>query len=1229
MKKLYFSLLIIGCAVFNNCKAQDSLYWSVLGVYPPAPESGGGQINCMSNDAVGGDAYQLLVAGEMSTYSGNLYVAGFDAGNPYNPWDFYVLDSFNFNSGDWYFGINAICQDANYNFYIAGDFHDATGYNVYKYDRALGTYAKLGNLNANAQIWCLCTDINGNIYAAGDFTNGVNDTTGKYYVAKWNGSTWSELGAGGGALNAPATISSICADPVQPIIYAAVSYSNGSNSDYVAEWNGSAWSVLPGQQQFGNNIPYICAPRQNSLLAVVNVDSYAGVGYWNGSQWSFTGLPPEAGSVSGSSVCVTSDNTVYLAGAAGGSNGTLNGFVYKSTWGNNDWVPVGTNNFALHANGSVTCICPPPAYSNSVVVAGGRFTQTDVLGYPYYYVASYGPLNPTDLYVYMQPTPVNCNEGGSITTTVFGGTPPYQYQWSNGANTDSVNQLNSGTYYVTVTDANGQVAMGDVFVPTGCYAIIRGIIYSDVNVNCVFDSGDLTFGGRTIQVLSGNGQTYYGYAQPDGSYSVAVGDTGNCYITIHNGLYQCNYIETCPANSDTLYIPYLGDTLNNINFAVYQASGNFDLTLLPNWNIAYPGGEKDYYILPYNALPSVYTGPVTVIFNYDSNLIYLGSTAPYFPVVDTVAHTLTWSFSNYTVPYPIYNFTMVLWAKFMVPSNLSLSYQLQSTFTILPDSGDCNIYNNSVYFSQTVIGSHDPNYKEVSPHGEVTANDSVFTYTIHFQNNGNDSTHFVVVIDTLSPYLNPATVINLAGSNIYSNFTISGQGILTWTFDSLQLPDSADDPAGSTGFIMFSVQKKPNLPFGADISNAASIYFDYNQPIVTNIATDTFICSYYTNLEAGICPSQTYNFNGHLISVAGTYTDTLFSNQHCDSIITLTLSVYNSIPPTYIYDTICTGSSFFFNSQNLTQPGTYYDTLSGAHSCDSIIILNLFTTAADTINQYGGLCGGDSIYFFGRYIYTPGYYDTILPSQTGCDTFATLSLAVIDPLPPTQIYDTICQGNSVAFNGSFADTTGIYTAHYSPQNGCDSTVVLHLTVTPVPVVTFSWDSLVAGGQLSPYYPPDTLWCFYLNTTLSLAGGTPPGGTYTGTAVSGNILYGDSFSTNVLFDTITYTFSLNGCGASASEILQMASFCDGIIPISADNLFTLYPNPTKDYVIIETDESATGGTIRITDVTGREIAKLQVTGYRLQVNTNGFAAGVYFVTLNDRSGRSATRKLVIQ
>ncbi len=52
---------------------------------------------------------------------------------------------------------------------------------------------------------------------------------------------------------------------------------------------------------------------------------------------------------------------------------------------------------------------------------------------------------------------LDCNDtkSGSIDLTVTGGTPPYTYQWSNTSNTEDLENVQAGKYFVSVTDFNG------------------------------------------------------------------------------------------------------------------------------------------------------------------------------------------------------------------------------------------------------------------------------------------------------------------------------------------------------------------------------------------------------------------------------------------------------------------------------------------------------------------------------------------------------------------------------------------------------------------------------------------------------------------------------------------------------------------------------------------------------------------------------------------------------
>ncbi|MCB0570275.1 MAG: DUF11 domain-containing protein [Phaeodactylibacter sp.] len=140
------------------------------------------------------------------------------------------------------------------------------------------------------------------------------------------------------------------------------------------------------------------------------------------------------------------------------------------------------------------------------------------------------------------------------------------------------------------------------------------------------------------------------------------------------------------------------------------------------------------------------------------------------------------------------------------------------------------------------IGSYDPNDKQALPRGYGSAHfvkpGTAIEYLVRFQNTGTDTAFTVVVRDTLSPWLSPGSVRPGASSHPYT-WSLSGEGILTFTFAGIMLPDSSTNEAASHGFIKFMANQRPGNPLDAVIENQAGIYFDYNAPVLTNTVFHT------------------------------------------------------------------------------------------------------------------------------------------------------------------------------------------------------------------------------------------------------------------------------------------------------------------------------------------------------------------------------------------------------
>ncbi|MEN0002660.1 MAG: T9SS type A sorting domain-containing protein [Bacteroidota bacterium] len=138
---------------------------------------------------------------------------------------------------------------------------------------------------------------------------------------------------------------------------------------------------------------------------------------------------------------------------------------------------------------------------------------------------------------------------------------------------------------------------------------------------------------------------------------------------------------------------------------------------------------------------------------------------------------------------------------------------------------------------QDNIGSYDPNDKRAFVDGRLSEDylppGSALEYQIRFQNTGTDTAFTVVILDTLAAQFDVSTIRLGAASHPFQ-FSMFEDHILEFRFNDILLPDSTTNNAASQGFVNFSIELKEEVLIGEVISNDAAIYFDFNDPIITN-----------------------------------------------------------------------------------------------------------------------------------------------------------------------------------------------------------------------------------------------------------------------------------------------------------------------------------------------------------------------------------------------------------
>jgi gliding motility-associated-like protein len=169
---------------------------------------------------------------------------------------------------------------------------------------------------------------------------------------------------------------------------------------------------------------------------------------------------------------------------------------------------------------------------------------------------------------------VSCFGGnnGSATSGVSGGTAPYNYSWSNGASTQSVSSLSTGNYTVTVTDANGCVAVSSVLITQPAAALSSTLSVSQ-NVSC--------FGGNngSLSLSVSNGTAPYNYQWNTGStasslsgltigtYTVTVTDANGC-TNVRTATVGQPAVALTPSISSTVAVSCFGGNDGSVNLSV-------------------------------------------------------------------------------------------------------------------------------------------------------------------------------------------------------------------------------------------------------------------------------------------------------------------------------------------------------------------------------------------------------------------------------------------------------------------------------------------------------------------------------------------------------------------------------------------------------------------------------------------------------------------------------------
>ena len=493
--------------------------------------------------------------------------------------------------------------------------------------------------------------------------------------------------------------------------------------------------------------------------------------------------------------------------------------------------------YSWAGGGTTNTISSRPAGYYSVTVTDANSCVISLTGN----IPDYSPVTISSL-----STPASCifSSDGSILATAFGGTSPYTWSTSTTGASTSLSGLGTGEYWVSVTDASGCYASAYNYVgynaaATSCYCTIKGNIYYDINDNCTRDAGEPPI--HNIQVYcSGIGYTYtddsgnYSFLVPSGTYTVT--ETVLSYYPLSS--CQVNNIVVTASASSGCIIPV--DFANSVNPIHSMHISTWDYyppvpgnTYTQAVIISNEGtGTETNVLSGYKTDGQLLAPTISPAGNFvmDSSTWYTttGGTA-----LSMAAGTSQAYYMSYAVPTYVPLSTSVLFKD-------SVAYQAPMSNWLL----DYSPWDNVNYFTTTVVSSYDPNFKVVAPKGtgpdgDITVNDSVLEYMVHFQNTGTYMAQNIMIIDTLDPNLDWATLTPVYQS-APCQIDLSTTGVVKFMFNNIDLPYlNAYTTISSSGMLTYTIKQRHGLAMGTQFKNKASIYFDYNAPIVTNTTLNT------------------------------------------------------------------------------------------------------------------------------------------------------------------------------------------------------------------------------------------------------------------------------------------------------------------------------------------------------------------------------------------------------
>lgn len=386
-------------------------------------------------------------------------------------------------------------------------------------------------------------------------------------------------------------------------------------------------------------------------------------------------------------------------------------------------------------------------------------------------------------------------------------------------------------------------------------SIVAGKVFYDLNQNCTQDDGEETIQGITLTL---HPEEVSITTDLNGRYVFPVDSSKMIHVVeIQTPKYN---LATCPLNGIQATKKEQGKfTLANVDFGIIPSGNHIDAEVAmydyTGWR-ARQGFDEQYKICVTNRGTKTIES-CKLVLNSDKQI----SNWAFSQQADLIQNnTYEWKISSLKASE-----NYCIKSKANIPVQIALDSKITfETKIFTTDIQDEDQRDNVHQLTQKIVAAIDPNDKSTKQGYFILPGTDVIDYKIRFQNTGSDTAYGIEVIDTVDKKLS-----NLLGNKSLRMSTShpyklnpkawrSSDGIYNlkyaWRFNDILLPDINTNEELSHGFIDFKLELAEGLSLGTTIRNRAFIFFDYQEPILTNTAIN--VVSLNTGIKSLLALNQ-------------------------------------------------------------------------------------------------------------------------------------------------------------------------------------------------------------------------------------------------------------------------------------------------------------------------------------------------------------------------------------